>query len=192
MPRRELGAPDENRKKATRLFEQADGVNDTSDDCEEGIEEPVKRKSKKTEKSAEGYALKLLSMKTYTERALREKLKIKGYGCDETDEAVEKMRSFGYINDARLAQNAAEKLAARLYGRRKIFAYLASKGISGEIVEGLDLSEIDFKENCRTLALKYQAKGAQYEKIVAALSRAGFSSSEIYYAMAGTRLQAEN
>ncbi len=183
MPRKELGAPDENRKKAARLFEQADDVYDTSDDCEESIEEPGKRKSKKNEKSAESYALKLLSVKTYTERALREKLRTKGYGCDEIDEAVEKMRGFGYVNDARIAQNTAEKLAARLWGRRKIVLYLASKGISRDVIDEIDFSDIDFKENCRTLALKYQAKGAQYEKIAAALSRAGFSSSEIYHAM---------
>jgi regulatory protein len=186
--RKQLGAPDENRKKATRLFD-AEEVEDY--DVSEPDFEPVdvndglrvRSKSKKSEKTAESVALKLLSMKTYTERGLREKLKMKGYGLDEIDEAVEKMRGFGYINDARIAQNTAEKLSAKLWGRRKIVMYLASKGISRDIIDEIDFSEIDFKENCRTLAQKYAAKGSSNEKIAAALSRAGYSSSEIYFAI---------
>ena len=125
----------------------------------------------------------LVAARAYTEHGLREKMRIRGYGCDETGDAVEYLKGFGYINDLRLAQNAAEKLADKLNGKRKIFAYLASKGISRDTVAEIDLSEIDFKENCRTLALKLQAAGKPYEKIVASLTRAGFSSSEIYYAM---------
>ena len=125
----------------------------------------------------------LVAARAYTERGLREKMRIRGYGCEETDDAVEYLKGFGYINDLRLAQNAAEKLADKLNGKRKIFAYLASKGISRDTVAEIDLSEIDFKENCRTLALKLQAAGKTSDKIIAALTRAGFSSSEIYYAM---------
>ena len=146
-------------------------------------DEEVTRKPSKSNKSAREYAMALVAARAYTERGLREKMRIRGYGCDETDDAVEYLKGFGYINDLRLAQNAAEKLADKLNGKRKIFAYLASKGISRDTVAEIDLSEIDFKENCRTLALKLQAAGKPYEKIVASLTRAGFSSSEIYYAM---------
>ena len=199
MPRKELSPPDENRKKAERLIdekntksqvtgaiERGDGevrsVSNYTDD-ERLSDEEATRKPSKSKKSAREYAMSLVAARAYTERGLREKMRIRGYGCDETDDAVEYLKGFGYINDLRLAQNAAEKLADKLNGKRKIFAYLISKGISRDTIAEIDLSEIDFKENCRTLALKLQAAGKPYEKIVASLTRAGFSSSEVYYAM---------
>ena len=140
MPRKELSAPSENRKKAVRLF---DGDDRQNDDFEQ----------------------------------------ITDYGCDETDDAIEYLRSFGYINDLRLAQNTALRLAKGLSGKKKIFAYLASKGIKSDVISQIDFEEVDFKENCKTLALKHVAMGKTYEQIAAALMRAGFSSNEIYYAM---------
>ena len=133
--------------------------------------------------SAKQYAMSLVAARTYTERGLREKLRIRGYGCDETDEAVEYLKGFGYINDLRIAQNAAEKLAERGNGRRKIFAYLASRGISREVIGEIDLSEYDFKEICLRTAEKLEAKGKRRDQIMRSLSSSGFSSSEITFAL---------
>ena len=127
--------------------------------------------------------MSLVAARTYTERGLREKLRIRGYGCDETDEAVEYLKGFGYINDLRIAQNAAEKLAERGNGRRKIFAYLASRGISREVIGEIDLSEYDFKEICLRTAEKLEAKGKRRDQIMRSLSSSGFSSSEITFAL---------
>ncbi len=185
MPRKELGQADENRKKATRLFE-ADEIADTDSEdtaleSNDGLR--VKSKGKNDRQSATSYAVKLLAYKTYTELGLREKLKNKGYVGAEIDEALDFVKKQGYINDALIAQNALEKLSVK-YGKRRIFAYLASKGIPREVIEGLDTSEIDFKESARNVALKMAAKGKESDKIAASLSRYGFTSSEIYYALA--------
>lgn len=198
MPRKELGAPSENRRRAEKLF--SDGFNgaekqkksrnpdygcDRSEEDEPFLDgedfAPTVKKANK--RSAREYAMALVSLKSYTEHALREKLKIRGYGCDETDEAIAYVKGFGYINDLRLAQNAAEKLADKPYGKRRILAYLRQKGISGEVISEIDLSEIDFKENARAYAEKLAVRGKTREQIARSLISAGFSSAEISYAL---------
>ena len=186
MPRKQLGEPDANRKKATRLFE-ADEIadtdsEDTARDSNDGLR--VRSSGKKGKPSATSYAVKLLAYKTYTERGLREKLKNKGYVSAEIDAAIDFAKKQGYINDALIAQNALEKLSVK-YGKRRIFAYLVSKGIPREVIEELDTSEIDFKESAKNVAMKLAAKGKESDKIAASLSRYGFTSSEIYYALDG-------
>lgn len=183
MPRKQLGEADENRKKAKRLFD--DEPSDFADDGECEDEKNDTRppsKEKKGRQSATAYAVKLLAYKTYTERRLREKLKNKGYVGAEIDAAIDFAKKQGYINDALIAQNALEKLSVK-YGKRRIFAYLASKGIPREVIEELDTSEIDFKESAKGVALKLASKGREREKIAASLTRLGFTSSEIYYAL---------
>ncbi len=169
--RKQLGAPDENRKKAERI---------SFDEPKVGLR--VSSNEKKSKGDAAAYAMKLLSARAYNERGLREKLKQREYEPSEIDGAIEYVRGFGYINDARLAQNAAEKAAGKLWGRKKIFMYLRAKGFSDEVIEGLDLSEIDFKESCLALARKHMARGADTDKIIRALANAGFSGAEIRYA----------
>ena len=194
MPRKELGAPSENRRRAEKFF--SDGFNgaekqkksrnpdygcDRTEDVDGEDFAPTVKKANK--RRAREYAMALVSLKSYTEHALREKLKIRGYGCDETDEAIAYVKGFGYINDLRLAQNAAEKLADKPYGKRRILAYLRQKGISGEVISEIDLSEIDFKENARAYAEKLAVRGKTREQIARSLISAGFSSAEISFAI---------
>ena len=49
-------------------------------------DEEVTRKPSKSNKSAREYAMALVAARAYTERGLREKMRIRGYGCDETDD----------------------------------------------------------------------------------------------------------
>ena len=100
---------------------------------------------------------------------------------DEIEDAVAYVKKFGYINDQRQAENAVPKLALRLWGKKKICFYLKNKGISSEIVAALDFSDIDFFENCKTLALKNRQKPR--EKLLRLLLNAGFSSDEVNYAL---------
>lgn len=164
--------------KKAELSEWSDGENTETGEFDGG-------NKRVTGKSARQYAMGLVSAHSYTEKNLRLKLKTKGYGCDETDDAVEYLRSFGYINDLRLAQNAAERLAARLYGRKKIYAYLVSKGISREVIEQIDLSEIDFDENCALLVSRLALRGKSREQIMRSLISAGFTQSEVINALKG-------
>ncbi len=141
----------------------------------------IKKESR--QRSVRDYALYLVSVNTYTERKLRDKLKSKKIGgtpCyteTEIDGAVEYLKGFGYINDLRLAQNSLPSLADRNWGRVKICFYLRKNGISDEIIEELDFSEIDFVAHCRALLKKYRSQPRQ--KQFRALYNAGFSVDEI-------------
>jgi SOS response regulatory protein OraA/RecX len=205
MPRKQLSPPDENRRRAVRLtdgeapskqrfedlsypseLDTEDFVSDT--EIDEGAQ--AGSVTKKGKMSAEGYASYLLSIKTYTERGLREKMRNRGYGCDETDEAVEKMKRLGFLCDLRAAENAASRLAERLYGKRRIFAYLSSKGIGRETLDALDLCDVDFFENCKRAAEKLLCKGGTVSldakgrlKLRRSLYNLGFSGEEISYAL---------
>ena len=161
---RKIPIPEENRKKSEKLFEGKENGIDikpvkekdvkkekTQEEIHDGSKEISEKKypqdtvKKRSYKSAEEYALMLVSSHTYTERALFLKIKSKKvYSDKETQKAIDYVKRFGYINDRRLAQDSVERLAAKCYGRIKICRYLAAKGIPEEIIEELDFSGTDF------------------------------------------------
>lgn len=170
-------APDEYRNRATRLCEDAPRT--TNDpDIEENDECTEEKTLSKPKKTAKTDAMSLVSTSSYTEQGLRRKLESRErYTKDEIDDAVEYVKGFGYINDKRLAENALYKLSERLWGRKKICYYLSGKGISEEVIDGLDFSEIDFVVNCERLMSKYAGKPV--EKAMRVAYNAGFSPDEI-------------
>ena len=152
----------------------ADYTDDGFSDTDNG-EELIKKSAKK---SAREYALLLVSTHTYTEKALFQKIKSKRVYTDgDITDAVEYVKGFGYVNDKRLAENAVPKLAEKCFGRSKICRYLASKGIDGDIIDGLDFSEIDFVYYCKRLLDRYTGKPD--EKVMRALLNAGYTYDEI-------------
>ena len=174
---RKIPLPDETRKHAERLTDEvsnADYTDGEFSDTDNG-EELIKKSAKK---SAREYALLLVSTHTYTEKALFQKIKSKRVYTDgDITDAVEYVKGFGYVNDKRLAENAVPKLAEKCFGRSKICRYLASKGIDGDIIDGLDFSEIDFVYYCKRLLDRYTGKPD--EKVMRALLNAGYTYDEI-------------
>ena len=142
------------------------------DDCGEEI---IKKSAKK---SAREYALLLVSTHTYTEKALFQKIgSKKTYTHEEITDAVEYVKKFGYVNDKRLAENMIPKLAERCFGRSKICRYFASKGISEDVIDELDFSEIDFVYYCKRLLDRQTGKPD--DKIMRTLLNAGYTYDEI-------------
>lgn len=141
---------------------------------EESVENIYSQKRRDT---AKAYAMKIVAMGSVTEKKLRDKLIAREYSEEETEEAMEYVKSFGYINDARLAQDMLDKLAARLWGRFKICYYLKGKGISDEDIENLDFSEIDFPYHCARLMKKYTPE--RREAMLRAVKNAGYTSEDI-------------
>ncbi len=189
---------DEYRRRAVKMFDDeesssmqsgvsnapANEVLGASED--EDFEFEAEKRNSKT-RTAKEYALYLVSVNTYTERKLRDKLRSKKYAGEhvyndpQIDEAVEYLKSFGYINDARLAQNSLLGLAERMWGKVKIRFYLIKNGIDEDIVDSLDYSDIDFSYYCRKLLAKHEDKPR--EKQYRVLANAGYSSDEIREAM---------
>ncbi len=172
-----------------RLPESDDGainafkVQDISDYPEDEVDGCASIVSKQ-QKTAREYAMYLVSVTSCTEHKLIEKLRKKGvYSSAEIADALEYVKGFGYVNDLRLAQATLPRLAERLWGRTRICYYFKSKGISSDVLDALDFSEIDFVYYCRRLAEKNAGK--PFPKLMRTLLNAGYTSDEISEALEG-------
>lgn len=132
---------------------------------------------KKSKMSATAYAMKIVSASTVNQATLRKKLASKEYTEEECEDAVNYVKKFGYIDDARLAQNMAERLAERLWGKYKICRYLASRGFDQDDIEAIDFSEIDFARYCARLISKYTSE--RRDAMLRAVKNAGYTSTDL-------------
>lgn len=85
-------------------------------------------------KRAKLRTLHLLEDMDRTEAALREKLKQGCYTQDMIDRAVDYVKSFGYLDDARYAENFVRSRQGAK-SRKEIRALLMQKGVSSEHIE---------------------------------------------------------
>ena len=154
-------------------------VKDTVNPHENASEDETVEKiySKKRKETAKAYAMKTVASSTVTERKLRDKLKLREYTEEDIEEAIEYVKKFGYVNDSRVAQSMVDKLAARLWGRFKICYYLKGKGISEDVIESLDFSEVDFPYYCARLMKKYPAD--RRDAMLRAVKNAGYTSDDL-------------
>ena len=115
-----------------------------------------------------------------TEKKLRERLSGKGYSEDEIDFGVEYAKKAGYLNEERFMQRAAEGIAnGKLYGKRRLLQELYAKGFKRETLSKLDLSEINFPENCAKRIKQTARRYCSEEKLYAALLRYGYTRDDI-------------
>lgn len=142
---------------------------------------------KESVKRAKLKAMHLLTDMGRTEVQLRTKLSQNGYPEDIVDEAMEYVKSFGYINDREYARNFVEYRKDKK-SRKEIYALLCGKGLDAELIEEA-LDECYHKEDSRcaieTLLRKkgYDPKTAGREKrqkMMAYLVRKGFSYEEVH------------
>ena len=94
--------------------------------------------------SAFDTAIYYLTFKDRTKREIEDKLKEKGYGEEEIDEAVARLMGYGYINDkgytlSYIKSNIEKK------GRRLIVRELLNKGIEKDTIEQY-MEEADIDE----------------------------------------------
>lgn len=85
-------------------------------------------------KRAKLRAMHLLADMDRTEAALREKLKQGCYTQEMIDRAVDYVKSFGYLDDARYAENFVRSRQGTK-SRKEIRAALMQKGVSAELAE---------------------------------------------------------
>lgn len=76
-------------------------------------------------------ALSFISRSKKTEKQVRDYLKTKGYTDKTTDEVIEKMASYSFIDDADYAADYAKSLS-KTKGKRLIAMELKRKGVSDE------------------------------------------------------------
>ncbi|MCI8293129.1 MAG: regulatory protein RecX [Hespellia sp.] len=137
-------------------------------------------------KRAKLRAMHLLNDMDRTEAGLREKLRQNLYPGDVIDQAIEYVKSFGYINDYRYASHFIES-RRRSKSRREIQAMLTQRGISKDVLE-VALEEAYAEDGDQTAILailqkkrfeKALGRPEEMRKIYAYLARKGFRYEEV-------------
>ena len=154
------------------------GIREGADIPEETVQ---KIRSEVILKRAKLRAMHLLSDMDRTESALREKLRQGLYPPDAVDKAVEYVRSFGYLDDDRFAENfVRSRIGSK--SRKEILALLMQKGVPAEKAQSAleACSEEGGEEEAVRRILKKKgidpaaADEAQMQKICGYLARKGF------------------
>ena len=141
-------------------------------------------------------AMNLLQKKSFAEGELRSKLSDGGYPEQIVSNAIEYVRSFGYIDDVRYAGDYIRYHSSQGRGKNRMRLDLMRKGISDDDFEkaweeacSLGLVE-DAGEAIRTLLSKKHFSPdmdiSQKQKITAFLIRRGFDPEDIYREMKTT------
>lgn len=127
----------------------------------------------------------ILGFGACSEKRLVLKLRSKGFSREAATSAAAKLLELGYINEADDAQREAQRCLKKHWGRRRIAAALCEKGYPKDAVASAleELEDVDFVGNCAELiAAKFGGclqDAEEKRRIVAALVRYGYSSSEI-------------
>ena len=135
------------------------------------------------QKNIKTTAQNILSFRDHSVAELRKKLKLRTFPVSEIDTVIAELTDDGWIDDDKLCRHQVEYIAStKLVGRRYIAAKLYEKGFENSLIkEAIAESEVDFVEICRKRIEK--SNYADREKLFAALSRYGFSTSEILKAL---------
>ncbi len=125
----------------------------------------------------------LLAIRDHSEKELLQKLRQKGY-AEGAEEALAKLKDYGYLDDARFAARyAAELQRVKHYGKRRIEQELYRKGVSRDVIaETLESMTFEAEDLAALIEQKY-ARRLDTEKgvaqTVAALQRRGYGMREI-------------
>ena len=125
----------------------------------------------------------LLARRDHSEKELLQKLRQKGY-ADGAEDALAKLKDYGYLDDARFASRyAAELQRVKHYGKKRIEQALFQKGVAPDVIRET-LEEMTFDES-ELVALIERRYARQLDseqgvaRTVAALQRRGYSYREI-------------
>ena len=137
-------------------------------------------------KQAKLKALRLLTDMDRTEEQLRTKLKQKEYPDEIVEQAIDYVKSFGYVNDANYARRFVESRKGSK-SRKELCAALIQKGVCKEYVEEALSSCYGYEDELQTirgmLAKKHfsseHSSAEEKKKLMAYLVRKGFSYESV-------------
>lgn len=130
-------------------------------------------------KKAKQKAMALLKNMDRTEMELKRKLELSGFTGEVTEEAIEYVKSYHYIDDLRYAVNYI-RLKKQSKSRRQIIGELRQKGISDEDMEEALAAEYDNEEEAIQREISKKVKDVddlskeEKQKLAAKLYRKGY------------------
>ena len=97
-------------------------------------------------KNALDYAAGLLDVRAYSSAELAKKLQDRGYPVEETEQALEKLKYYGYVNDEAFAEDMVRRGAEQGKSSRRVEAELKRRGLDRETAGNAaeELKEGDF------------------------------------------------
>lgn len=129
-------------------------------------------------------ALQILRYRSYSEYELRQKLYSKDCVADQIDDVINRLLTYGYINDNKLANILFEKyLQVGKYSLNNIICKLKQRGLSDDVIQHVT-NNYDSNEEW-TLALKLvnsrfkSLEDINKEKIYRFLATRGFGAAAI-------------
>ena len=148
-------------------------------------------------------AARLLASRPRTEHELRERLARDGFETPEIERALDWARDAGYLDDAALAQRwIAARAARRGYGRGRLMAELARRGVDRDVAEAAwrratEGGEVDPRAVLeRAIERKVRSVGGRLDdramaRVYNALLRAGFDANDVRAALASRRVRTD-
>jgi regulatory protein len=137
---------------------------------------------------AKARALWYLDRMDYSEKALYDKLMLKGFDKKASSAVIAKLVELGLLDDRRYAERLCEKLLNSGNSKRAAIQKMRQKGLSYDLCkEILEKTEADEGDTLsRLIERKYLEKLSDkenYHKVYAALVRRGFSYSDVRNAL---------
>lgn len=140
-------------------------------------------------------ALNYISSRLKTEKQMKDYLYQKGYSYNCINEAIEKLKSYGYLNDEYFAKTYVE-LLGKNKGKKYIKQQLFLKGVKNDIVDKLEICDDDSAciQVCQKWLKNKQLPLGQKdkEKLYRFLLSRGFEYETIKYAINQAKIDIEN
>lgn len=141
--------------------------------------------------SIRDYALYLIEFKDRTEKELRDKFREKGYDENDTEDEIEFLKNYGYINDKRYAEHFThDAINIKKWGKMRIRTELLRKGVDRETIDNIIEDAFFEVENDLVLTqMQTRFKNSDFSnikertRIFNFFMRRGFSPDEIKGAM---------
>lgn len=137
------------------------------------------------------YALKLITIKDRTEKELRDKLREKNFDENITQEVIEFLKHYGYINDKRYAEHfTSDGINIKKWGKSRIRTELLHRGVDRETVEiVIEDAFMEVEDDRLQMEMEKRFGNADFSnmkertRIFNFYMRRGFSAEEIKGAM---------
>jgi regulatory protein len=107
------------------------------------------------ETKAYSYALNLLSIKDYTSKDIKTKLKLKQYSDQTIQSVLSRLEFYDFVNDGKYVKKYIDySLNIKKTGKNKILFDLQNKGIKSSDIQSIEIDEDIQYSNAYNLALK--------------------------------------
>lgn len=129
--------------------------------------------------------MNLLGYGANSSGTLLSKIMRKGYTKEEAAVAVERLSDMGLLREDEILEREVEKCLRKMWGPRRIEAYLTAKGFRRESMTSLPelFGRADFEAGCRQLVKKHYGTvptdKSERQKMIAFLFRYGYTYDQI-------------